>query len=93
MSRLRNGQRRRLNCTISLFPYDWKEGEVKKDGPIIHYNFRAGTIVTVRHNRYEVSRKSYVKSTVTLVRVETDEGRVIHAFRTELDAITEDDHV
>lgn len=83
---IRNGDRRILNVTIDVPPLKMNGAAYgRNEPPVNHHLFEAGTPVTVRHYAYEVQEDGVINPSVDLLRVETEDGRVIHAWRKELD--------
>lgn len=83
---IRDGDRRRLKVRIDISPLRMNGAAPgRNEPPVDYYLFEIGTPVTVHHYFYQVQHDGVIDPSVDLLRVETDDGRVIHVWRTELD--------
>lgn len=76
--RIRNGQRMTLGTTVIV------PAVTVLDQTYPAHVFPKETMVTVQHYRYEVGDDGSLRESARLIRVETDDGQVVHVYAAEL---------
>ena len=83
---IKDGTSWRLNRTISLPALAFRNGRIEVELSA-YYHFPIGTIMTIRHYYRELHDDGTVFADSQLLRVETEDKRVIHVYRHDLEKI------
>lgn len=92
---MRNGERRRLNRRIFVEPISLNGEKIRLAQPY-YYDFAEGTVVRIEHPHLvvcpdraviDIGPHGDIPEHVTLLRVVTEDGRIVGVFRNELDNI------
>jgi hypothetical protein len=78
-----NGEQYQLRRTFAVEPVSMDGKPVATCEPP-YYLFEEGTKVMVRHYALEVDSNGVVSDKAPLIRIETEDDRVIHVYRDEL---------